>query len=125
MYLAERLRTFRPPLWNFVVGLADEDTFIRDLMFGHCCADSGGADKARLILLGMEPKERVESLERLVIVMRCARDCYARKGIPLNVDLYRLSLSWRHIDSVFHRETILNLLTLLIYTLFCCSMDSL
>ena len=90
MYLTERLRTFRSPLWDFVLGITDEDTLIHDIMVGTCCADTGGTEKIRLVLLGMEPKERIKALEELVTALRCARDCYARKDVPTNVDFYRI-----------------------------------
>ena len=79
MYLTERLRTFRSPLWEFVLGLIDDNTLVRDLMVGCCCQDSGGTDKVRLFLLGLEPRERVESLEKLMIALRSARECYRKK----------------------------------------------
>ena len=92
MYLAERLRTFRSPLWDFVFGLIDENTLVRDLMVARFCQDSGGTDKVRLFLLGLEPRERVGSWEKLWIALRAARRCYGVKGAPLNVDLYRFFL---------------------------------
>ena len=80
------MAAFNSPIWDFILGLSDERTFIFDVSSGYCCMDSGATAKIRDVLYTVEPEDREGVLEALLVAMRHARDVYNTKGVPLNTE---------------------------------------
>ena len=74
-----------PPLWDYILGLTDENAFVLYIMTPTCCQDSGGGAKIRSVLMEADG-DREQCMRELLSVMKAARHAYLKKGVPLNTE---------------------------------------